>query len=158
MITNELNSLLTTFEQWALFFEELKGLNEAQWASSLETGKWSIKDIVSHMMRWDQYFYDTAIAKIAAGEALTLQHLKYDDFNKEAVDYAAAVSTEELIQQAIDIRMKIIHEISSMPEEVIAQKYTDADGNEFYIPQYLQDFIWHDRHHMVPLQQYLQAS
>ncbi|AWB44757.1 DinB family protein [Paenibacillus sp. CAA11] len=157
-MTNELTSLLTTFEQWALFCEDLKGLNEAQWASSLEPGKWSIKDIVAHMMRWDKYFYDTAIAKIAAGEGLTLQHLKYDDFNKEAVDYAANVSTDELIQQAIDIRMKIIHEISVMPEEVIARKYTDADGNEFNIPQYLQDFIWHDRHHMVPLQQHLQAS
>ncbi|MFP4975541.1 DinB family protein [Paenibacillus sp. CN-4] len=157
MLTYDLTSLLSTFEQWALFCEELKNLSDKQWASSLEPGKWSIKDIVCHMMRWDRYFYESAIRPIATGEELTLRHLNYDEFNKESMDIAVSLTPSELVQQTIDARMDIISEIHAMPAGVREGKYMDADGNEFYIPQYLQDFIWHDRHHMGPLQQYLKA-
>ncbi|MFD0589509.1 hypothetical protein ACFQZE_16090 [Paenibacillus sp. GCM10027627] len=39
------------------------------------------KDIICHMMKWDNYFYEEAIAKITQGEPLTVKHLNFDEFN-----------------------------------------------------------------------------
>ncbi len=89
-------------------------------------------------MRWDQYFYESAILKIAAGDRLTLQHLNYDEFNQEAMKYAVSVPAEELVKKAIDVRMNIIGTIRDMPEDKKVETYTDADGKEFFIPQYLK--------------------
>ncbi|WP_334076650.1 DinB family protein [Paenibacillus sanfengchensis] len=151
----EMKDLIKSFEEWITFVGTLKDLDGGTWASSLEPGKWAIKDIISHMMLWDKYFYEEAINKIATNTELTLKHLNYDDFNREAMVYSKTITTDELMEKAIYYRKKIIETIEALPEEAVEQNYTDGDGNVFHIPQYLRDFIWHDQHHMNPLKDYL---
>lgn len=136
--------------------ESLYDLDEATWESSLEPGKWSIKSIVSHMMWWDRYFYEEAIHKIAIGEPITLVHRDFDEFNRDAAEYAKTVPAVSLLDDAIHYRKKIIEDIQAMSEEQTVHPYTDGDGNKFQVTLYLKDFIWHDQHHMIPLQKYLQ--
>jgi len=151
----ENQNLIKSFVEWIAFVGTLKQLDESTWNSSMEPGKWTIKDIVSHMMLWDKYFYEEAILKIATKQELTLKHLNYDEFNREAVVYSKTITTDALVEEAISYRKKIIETIEALPEEAVEQNYTDGDGNVFHIPQYLKDFIWHDRHHMKPLKDYL---
>jgi len=153
----ELKELIKSFEEWIAFSSTLQELDEETWNSSLEPGKWTIKDIICHIMLWDKYFYEEAIEKIASGEKITLKHLNFDDFNSRAIIYGRTIETDELIEKAIYYRKKIIDDIGTLSEEAIEQNYIDGDGNVFNVPQYLKDFIWHDQHHMNPLKEYLKT-
>lgn len=154
-MTAEIKELLQSFKEWINFVQSLQGISEEIWNSSMEPGKWTIKDIVCHIMLWDNYFYDEAIHKIAAGEAITLKHINFDEFNGKAMEYAKKITTEDLIEKTIAYREKLVADIESLSEEAINQNYIDGDGNVFHVPQYLKDFIWHDQHHMTPMAKYL---
>jgi hypothetical protein len=151
----EMEELIQSFEQWISFTSNLENLNEVVWDSSIEAGKWTIKDIVSHIMLWDKYFYEEAIGKIASDKPVTLTHLNYDDFNSKAITYGRTITSDELIEKTIFNRKRIIEDIRTLSEEAINRNYIDGDGNVFNIPQYLKDFIWHDQHHMNPIKEYL---
>jgi hypothetical protein len=150
-----MEDLLQEFEEWISFIGSLKAVNQEVWNSSIEQGKWTVKDIVCHIMLWDKYFYEEAIEKIAADKPLTVKHLNYDEFNRNAILYATTIPSDELFEQAVSYRKKIIDTIGSLPEVSIERNYVDGDGHVFCVPQYLRDFIWHDRHHMNPLKDYL---
>lgn len=152
-----MEELMNSFEEWISFSSALQELNEDVWGSSIEPGKWSIRDIVSHIMLWDKYYYEEAIEKIVNEKPITLKHLNYDEFNIKAITFGRTVTTDELIEKARYYRKKIIADIRTLSEEAIEQIYTDGDGHIFYIPQYLKDFIWHDQHHMKPLKEYLEV-
>lgn len=154
-MSNELKELLNTFEEWITFAQSLQDQSQDIWKSSIEPGKWTIKDIVCHIMLWDKYFYDEAIHKIATDKPVTLNHIDFDEFNKEAVIYAKTISIEELIEKSVFYRECIIADIRSMPEQLTNHNFIDGDGNIFNVTQYLKDFIWHDQHHLIPLKEYL---
>jgi hypothetical protein len=153
----EMKDLIKSFEEWIAFTISLQELNEEVWDSSIEPGKWTIRDIISHIMLWDKYFYEEAIEMIATDKLVTLKHLDYDDFNSKAIIYGRTISTDELIDKTIFYRKKIIKDIRTLSDEAINQNYKDGDGNVFNVTQYLKDFIWHDQHHMNPLMEYLKT-
>lgn len=150
-MSNEIKELLISFEEWIKFTLSLQDQTEAFWNSSIEAGKWTIKDIVSHIMLWDKYFYEEAIHKIASGNPVTLKHINYDEFNDKAIVYAKTRTISQLVEETVSYRNKIISDVRLMPEEVIHQNHKDDDGNDFNVTQYLMDFIWHDQHHMNPI-------
>ena len=154
-MTNEMNELINSFEEWIAFVLSLSDLSDDNWSSSIEAGKWSIKDIVCHIMLWDKYFCEEAIEKIITKEPLTLKHLDYDDFNKKAVEYGKLITTKELMEMAVTNRRGIIEAIRNMSEATIAHHFEDSEGNIFNVNQYIKDFIWHDQHHVNPLNEYL---
>lgn len=53
-MSNELQELITEFKKWITFTGSLQELPVAVWELNLEEGKWSIRDIVSHIMLWDK--------------------------------------------------------------------------------------------------------
>ena len=133
----------------------MQNLNEEVWDSSIEAGKWTIRDIISHIMLWDKYFYEEAIDKIVSDKPVTVIHLNYDDFNSKSITYGRSITTAVLIEETIFHRQRIIKAIRAMSDEMISRNYIDGDGNIFNVLQYLKDFIGHDQHHMVPLRGYL---
>ncbi|WP_251034835.1 acetamidase/formamidase family protein [Paenibacillus polymyxa] len=86
-MTKEIEHLLQTFEEWALFVKTMNHLEEKTWNSSMEEGKWTIKSLVSHVMLWDRYFYKEVIEKIALKQPVTLKHINFEEFNRKAIEY-----------------------------------------------------------------------
>lgn len=84
---------------------------------------------------------------------MTVQHLNFDEFNREAAAYAHTIPLDQLVRETLQCRQNVIDAITEMSEEDYLQSHVDGDGNPspFSTPQYLQDFLWHDRHHMEPM-------
>jgi hypothetical protein len=55
-VSKDIKELIQSFEKWISFTQSMQKLPEEIWDSSLEEGKWTVRDIVSHMMLWDKYF------------------------------------------------------------------------------------------------------
>ncbi|WP_052675998.1 DinB family protein [Paenibacillus sp. IHBB 10380] len=146
--------LLEQFSEWISYVKKLEGYGEDVWNEEIAEGKWSLRELVSHMMLWDKYFFETAIEKIYKEETLTLQHQDFNEFNDKAMEYGKKTSIRQLIDQTIDYREQIIQHIRKLPEESYLASYGAEEP--FRLPQYLKDFIWHDQGHMSQLDHFIQ--
>ncbi|GAA0836848.1 DinB family protein [Paenibacillus glucanolyticus] len=150
--------LLNEYSEWIDKVGEFAEQGESYWNRPIAEGKWTVRDVVCHIMCWDEYFYNEAIAKVSAGETLTVKHLDYDAFNEDSRLYAKTLSTEALVNQTLAAREKLIQTIEALPEALYAMRYTDGDGHPFEVEQFMRDFIWHDKHHLAQLNKVLQEG
>lgn len=145
---NEKERLIENYSEWITFVSVLEEQNEQVWNHPIAEGKWAVRDVVSHIMKWDEYFLNEAIVKVSRGEELTVKHLDYDAFNKQSKRYGRSCSIQELSQQAKSMRQNIVDHIQSWSDKQYTKEYVDADGHPFQPAVFMQDFIWHDQHHM----------
>lgn len=151
-------ALLEEFAYLNTFVETLRGIEESKWTAPIEEGKWSVRDIVAHMMLWDEYFLTEAIEKIAEGKPITYRKLNFDDFNQNAIEYAKTKTKNEIIDFTIQYRNRIIENLSSLSDEEFNKVHKDGDGNAFQARQYVLDFLWHDNHHIKQMKKFLAVS
>ncbi|MGM7684958.1 DinB family protein [Cytobacillus sp. Hm23] len=146
---------INSFEGFIHFVESLRNMENEKWGLPIAEGKWTVRDIIAHIMLWDKYFLENAIRKIKSQQPLTSRHVNFDDFNNNAVQYGKTKDKDTLISETISYRREIIEHLTSVPRENYEHKYVDEDGNHFTIKSYLDGFIPHDSHHKSQIEQYL---
>ncbi|WGU96356.1 DinB family protein [Paenibacillus dendritiformis] len=149
---NEKSQLLEKFSEWNRFVLQIA---EMEWQTPIDEGKWTIHDIVSHMMLWDKYFYEEAIYPIANGKQVTVSHLDFDAFNREAIEYGKTLTKDELIALTTRYRNMLVDTIQRLDDDTFSREY--AEG-KFTVKTYLQDFIRHDQHHITQIEEYKRKS
>ncbi|MBH5317675.1 DinB family protein [Paenibacillus sp. GSMTC-2017] len=149
--------MVEEFNTYITFVVELKSIKEEHWNIPIAEGKWTLKDILSHLMLWDKYFYDEAIEPIKNGSPLTSRHLNFNEFNENARAYATTQTVVSLNDQFIEYRTKIINATSGLEEEEYIKEYKDGDKKKFTIRSYLRAFISHDKHHKKQILKYLKT-
>lgn len=147
--------MVEEFKSFIDFVQELKTLNEEHWNSPISEGKWTLKDVITHIMLWDKYFYEEGIEKIKLGQSVTVRHLNFDEFNASAREYAKSQTSDAIINQFMEYRNNIINDISGLQEEDYIRAYKDGDRKKFSIRGYLRGFIPHDKHHKKQIEKYL---
>ncbi|PIH60100.1 hypothetical protein CS562_09300 [Paenibacillus sp. LK1] len=147
--------MVEEFKTFIDFVRELKTIDEEHWNSPISEGKWSLKDVISHIMLWDKYFYEEGIEKIKLGQFVTVRHLNFDEFNVNAREYAKTQTRDSIVNQFFEYRNKIIDDITGLPEEDYIKEYKDGDRKKFSIRGYLRGFIPHDKHHKKQIEKYL---
>ncbi|QKS46018.1 DinB family protein [Paenibacillus cellulosilyticus] len=147
--------LMDEFAYLLTFVDSLRQLDDAGWTAPLAAGKWSTRDVVAHIMLWDKYFLEEAIAPIAAHHPLTLKHLDFDAFNRNAVEYAKTKDKTALIELTIRYRGEILERLRTLSDEEWVEVHQDGDGHPFAVDHYVPDFIAHDGHHIKQLQAFL---
>ncbi|WP_339223502.1 DinB family protein [Paenibacillus sp. FSL H8-0332] len=149
--------LILEFESFIPYIQSLDSMEDADWEAPLEAGKWSLKDVLCHIMLWDKYFYVEALVKIKEGLPLTAAHMDFNAFNANAVLYARTVTRQEAIRLFVLYRTKIIEVAASLSDTALEQNHRDGDGKKFSICKYLRDFISHDKHHKKQIEKYAAA-
>lgn len=48
--------LISDLSEFLSFIRSLENLKDEIWFSPISKGKWSIHDIITHIMKWDEYF------------------------------------------------------------------------------------------------------
>lgn len=147
--------MVIEFEAYIPFVQSLSEVSEQHFNEPIAPGKWSVKDIICHLMLWDKYFYEGAIKNIVMKEPVTTKHLDFNAFNANAIEYAKLVSKHTLIEQFVEYRTRIIEAASSFTDEEFDQEHKDGDRKKFSVRKYLRSFISHDKHHKKQITQYL---
>ncbi|WMT38926.1 DinB family protein [Paenibacillus sp. D2_2] len=149
--------MIEEYDGFISFVASLCDLEDRYWDTPIAEGKWTVKDIVCHIMLWDKYFYEEAIEKIKLGEPLTLKHQDFNQFNAHAIQYAKSQTKQELYDQFVEYRKKIIQSISGLRDEEYLLNYVDGDGRKFSIYSYLRGFVPHDKHHKKQIQSFIKS-
>lgn len=151
--TNE--QMLLDFKSFIPFVKTLEDVSDEQWNEPIAIGKWTLKDIISHLMLWDKYFYEGAIKKIILREPIITKHLDFNEFNANATEYAKLLTKQTLIEQFVWYRTKIIDAIAGLTEEELVKEYMDGDKKKFSVRKYMRSFISHDKHHKKQIEQFV---
>ncbi len=151
------DQLIKEFSGLIPFLESLREIDDAVWTAPIGDGKWSIRDIVSHVRLWDEYFLREAVDRIASGEPLVLEHPDIDEFNRRAVAYGEATPRDKLIQEAVAYRRRILERLAQIPQEEYTTAFAGPDG-KFVIQDYIRDFIDHDNWHREQIEAFLEST
>lgn len=147
--------LISQLQEWTPFLGSLQKLDPSLWIAPIEKGKWSIRDIVAHIMAWDKNFLEKVIPRLLKQEAVSLEEdMDVQGFNDRAVEYGKTLSQEQLLDEAVFNRTRIIAELKKLPEEAFFAVVPGSDS--FALFAFLQNmFVAHDAHHQKQIEKYL---
>ncbi|QYR19786.1 DinB family protein [Paenibacillus sp. sptzw28] len=150
--------LLKSFHSFVYFVDSLRLVQGKTWVLPLKPDKWAMREVISHILLWDRYFLEEAIAKIAEGTPVTLKHVDYDTFNQNARPYALTIGQAEMLDQTIACRNEIIGKLRGLSEEDLYFEHIDGDGQIFTVIDYLKGFTEHDAQHRGEIEAFLHRS
>jgi uncharacterized damage-inducible protein DinB len=157
MRTINIDKSIKKYNSFNNFVESLKNLNDKTWTAPITENKWSIKEIIGHIMAWDKYMLEEAILKIKTNQPVTIENLNIDEFNKNAVESIKAKEKDEIIRQTLHFRTEIIKNLALIAEEKFFNNFIDSSGNYFSLHNYLEEYIQHDEHHKQQIEEFLKS-
>lgn len=146
------DQLIKELDEFLSFALLLEDLNDEIWFSPIGEGKWRIHDVVTHMMKWDEYFNEVTYPLIArSGFAELSEHPDYLGFNEQSMIYGQSKSKSEILEETIRNRRILKQHLEMLDEKAFSKVYLGDRG--FTLESYLKEFFTsHDKHHMKQIQ------
>ncbi len=154
----EVQKLLQSLQQYIVFLSELETLNELEWTSPMEQGKWAVRDVISHIMMWDKNFLLKIIPQINNGRMPVLaEEEDVQGFNQRAKEYGELLSKEQLLEEAIDARQELLAQLERLPAAAFYEEVPQQGG--YTLNTFLAEmFVSHDTHHEKQIKSYLEEQ
>lgn len=152
---------LLSFQGMADWIEGLRDVDDEIWIKPTATEKWSIAEILSHLMFWDRYLISDVLPSVVKGQEVSFP--AFDSYNQRAADYVrSGLSKTELIEEAILVRDRLVLELLEMPAD-LRNKHVLVNGDAHcprtavpYTLSYLvHEFYEHDQHHKAQIEHFL---
>jgi len=146
--------LIAQLEDLTSFLILLRNTDSSVWTAPIAEGKWSVPDIIAHIMAWDRNFMGKIMPKLVRRELVTLEEdMDFQGFNNRAVEYGRTLNQKQLLDEAIFYRTKIVSQLKKLPEDAFI---TDVPVTSFTLSSFLQNmFVSHDNHHRKQIEEYL---
>ena len=138
-------------ESWTrarkLFFDSVEGLSEEEASITNSMGSWSVKDVVAHLIFWDEELL-RSIETLLRGDRPAFLDKDWDSLNAAAVTRRKDQSLEEMLQDLKESGRKVKILIASLDERQFSlsrgQKWKTWDVT---IEWLVSGNIGHDAHH-----------
>ncbi|MCM3663229.1 DinB family protein [Mesobacillus subterraneus] len=141
----------TEFDIWV---NSLREVTDTEWQMPLGEGKWSVAAVVAHLLFWDKYSLEERFPYFKEGAELP----SYPDFqgiNDRAREYAEKTATkEDVLDELLAVRKEYLKMLEQMDSEKLAVSFK-ISNHQLTIGKYFEDFIQHDIHHQMQVNQTL---
>ncbi|MFA2810806.1 DinB family protein [Bacillus mycoides] len=147
------NKIINDFKDYSMWITTLKGMKEELWTAPISEGKWTIGEIVSHIMNWDDYLLRETLSSVRDGQGMEFPVL--DTYNKQASNYAkSGISKIKLLEEAQAKRDLLVQElnrlsIGKLKEHLTANgvSYCPHTGMPYSLIYIIKEFVDHDNYH-----------
>ncbi len=147
--------LLACMQDFCGFLAGLTDLPSELLQAPMAKGKWSIQEVVAHIMVYDETFLQTVVLALAdRRKPLFPDPADNQSFNDSAAAVGRKLTKERLIERAILARTELVDHLRRLPSEVLQTKLEGsavADLAELL----MDDFVYHDRIHIKQMKEYL---
>ncbi|TKI34888.1 DinB family protein, partial [Bacillus mycoides] len=107
------NKIINDFKDYSIWITTLKGMKEELWTAPISEGKWTIGEIVSHIMNWDDYLLRETLSSVRDGQGMEFPD--FDAYNKQASNYAkSGISKIKLLEEAQAKRDLLVQELNRL--------------------------------------------
>ncbi|WLR42331.1 DinB family protein [Bacillus carboniphilus] len=149
----EEKEIITRFSEYLNWLREIEKIDESKWSEPIAKGKWSVSEIIGHIMYWDRYLITEVLSSIRQGNEITFP--EFDSFNHQASFYVRSGGSQAaLIKEAIEARGSLVKGLYELPTATLKKQVTVngvADcphtGNPYTLLYIVEEFIEHDHHH-----------
>ncbi|WP_421384896.1 DinB family protein [Bacillus salacetis] len=151
--------MLFSMGSYVVFLENLKengiGVDEIP----LTEGKWSIKQIISHMYRWDLFLLEAVLPAGLKDKAVHFP--SHDEYNAQSEVYSNTISFKTLINHSVDARKKLIEKLAEhqklLGDSITINGLTHCPntGKRYSLNYLMTEFVHHDMHHSQQIEQFL---
>jgi len=110
--------LVEELQNYTKLLNRLHGVDDKVFITPISDGKWSIRDIVVHIMMWDKDCVDKTLTKLNSGEDVILEEdVDPLSFNNRAVEYGRTLSKKDVIDQSLLRRNQLASQLNRLPAE-----------------------------------------
>ena len=131
------------------YAEALLENSERDWRTPVETGKWTVAEVIGHLIPWDEFVLYNRIPYFTHGERMP-KSPDAEQVNSRASIDSQKRTIEETIRQFIQGRQMIIHALLEIDERLWEKEFVIGS-----ISQYLKGLAQHDQHHFDQIQNVL---
>ncbi|MBU9723291.1 MULTISPECIES: DinB family protein [Bacillaceae] len=161
---SEERNIIHSFGEFSTWLSTLEDLDETLWSKPISEGKWSVSEIVAHIMNWDHHLLFEVIPSVREGKGMEFPEC--DPFNKKASDYAkSGVSQAKLLKEVRYKRELLVKELHTVPTVMLNKPLTvngethcPHTGLPYSLIVITHHFIYHDQHHQKQITEFLEAN
>ncbi|WP_245948224.1 DinB family protein [Paenibacillus sambharensis] len=148
------NKVLDQFSDLLPWAENLKDTAQDLWLKPISDGKWSLREILTHIMYWDRNSLEMMVPNMSEGAALFFADI--EKHNQEAAGLAQSYhSLDTLIDDLVITRRQLF--------VLLKEKYNNTekftiDNRNYTYKKFVQLFIHHDEHHRRQIEGFLEQE
>ncbi|NEW04887.1 DinB family protein [Paenibacillus sp. SYP-B3998] len=148
------NKVLNQFSDFLLWVDNLKETAKDLWLNPVSTGKWSLREILTHILYWDRNSLEMMVPNMLEGAKLFFVDI--EKHNQEAAVFAQSYnSLDALIDDLIKTRKQLL--------DLLEEKYNDTtkftiDNRNYTYKKFVNVFIHHDEHHKKQIEAFLEQE
>jgi uncharacterized damage-inducible protein DinB len=125
--------------------ESLNSISKEEWLRPVEENKWSIAEVISHFVPWDDFVMNKRLPYLGCSEPLPSAP-DPQILNEQAASKGRASEQSAVIQSFIETRNRLLTSILEIPEEAWEQLLKLGE-KELTLTDYLEGLAEHDLHH-----------
>ncbi|MGP1907207.1 DinB family protein [Metabacillus sp. JX24] len=148
---DEMYQHYSDFTNWVI---SLEFTSEELWHHPIDHGKWSVAELISHLISWDRFTLEQRLQNIHMNAVLD-PFPDIEAVNSRAAVYAkSGIGKKALIQEFVKARSAVVEEFRSFTGKECDFKFSIGD-HPFTIAGYMEEFIHHDLHHKAQIDAFL---
>jgi DinB superfamily len=140
---------------FCVFLETLGDIQAEDLLSPMGMGKWSVQEVIAHIMAYDESFLQSVVIPIENGrQPHFADEANNQTFNDEAAAMGRKLTKAQLLERANHARRQLVAHLRKLPAEAFLTKpegRADKDLTELLDT----DFVSHDRIHIEQMKKYL---
>ncbi|MGZ0042516.1 DinB family protein [Paenibacillus ottowii] len=141
-------------EGWIAFLAALSPYSDELLCEPI-AGKWSIQDVVSHVMGWDKNFTKALIQIIDKGQVMLKEDPDVQAFSDSSVALSRTMKPHDLLNEAIAQHKQMIVKLQMVSESDFMRP---VPNSIYTLETFLHEmFVQHDRHHKEQIVNSLQS-
>jgi uncharacterized damage-inducible protein DinB len=142
------NNDIISFKDFISWVVTLNQLDADLWTKPIAEGKWSISEIVSHIMNWDNHLISQILPSVRQGKEIRFPNI--DTYNQKASAYAkSGITQTDLIEEVIRTREYLVTQLLEMPDDIF-----NAQLN-YSLAFLIKEFVLHDDEHKEQIIQFI---
>ena len=145
--------VLNHYQESIDWVNSLRKLSEENWRTPIEVGKWTIAEVIGHLIPWDEFVLNQRIPYLFSTEELP-DSPDTEFVNQQAAKLSREWSKDKTINLFMDRRNSLIRSLSDLPEELWTQE-VHINRNNLSLVHYFAGLIEHDDHHFNQIQNVL---
>ncbi|MBD8038829.1 DinB family protein [Solibacillus sp. A46] len=152
----EKSEIIGHHQNFLLFLQRMKTLDERLLRKPIGERKWSIIEIVGHFYLWDEFVLLQRLPYLLTGVSLPIAPSS-DDLNMQSSLLARTEAVEKTFEKCIRIRKDLLHQLSQIPDEYWLIKL-QINQSHLTLYEYLKGLMEHDNHHINQVKSSLRNS
>lgn len=152
-VNHEKEKVLHHYQTTMDWAEELTSLSERQWRTPIEKDKWTIAEVLGHLIPWDEFVLNQRLPSLLQDVPL-LEKPNAEEINQKAAAESRSREQGETIALFTEGRMRLLEILGEIPDELWTQEFQIGK-----VPQslyhYFRGLAEHDLHHMGQIQKAL---